>query len=293
MDHGLAPLGWVAPFVLCKSPCGPPRVAALSTRWWIGLLASGCRAALFGCASHPGPWCDALTLVSANVTTAEHLPVLSSVWSGPLLLAVQEPRCSLPARHRISAALAASSVVPLWHAESGFVGAAVRGMACRLSSVHVAERLLPRICLVTAYRGGGSPVHVLCLYAPADGSAAALAAGVSLASAALARAAELGQAPVFIVGGFNQDPLPVVTSAELALSGWRGLAHDLGATSTAGRRVDRVYANSAASALVLSVSLWWDLGLSTHAAAEVRLRAGPAPCSTAAPARPRLRAPLR
>ena len=159
--------------------------------------------------------------------------------------------------------------MPLWHAESGFVGAAVRGMACRLSPVPVAERLLPRLCLITAYRGGGSPFHVLCLYAPADGSAAALAAGVSLASAALAHAAELGQAPVFIVGDFNQDPLPAVSAAEFALSGWRDLAQDLGASSTSGRRIDRVFANPAAAALVTSAALRWDLGLSTHAAIEV------------------------
>ena len=263
----------------CRGPCGWgslwlwPR----SSRWWVLLLAPGARAAVFGRASHPGPWHEALTLVSANVTTAEHMPMLAAAWSGPLLLAAQEPRCSPASRSRVSAALAASATLPLWHADSGFVGAAVRGLACRLVGVDAPDRLRSRLCLVTAYRGGGSPVHVFCLYAPADGSASASADCLSLVASAMGHAAELGQVPVFFVGDFNQDPLPVLAEAELALSGWRDLAAGLGATSAGGRRIDRVYANPAAASLVSSVAVRWDLGLSTHAALEVCLRAGPPP----------------
>jgi len=139
------------------------------------------------------------------------------------------------------------------------------------------SHLSPRLCRVTAYSGGAFPIHAFNAYAPADGTAAAAADCTSLVLAALAAAAELGQAPAFLVGDFNQDPLPAAASAALALSGWRGLGAHLGPTTSpgggrAGRRVDYVFANASAAPLVETVLLRWDLGVATHAALAVRLR---------------------
>ena len=97
---------------------------------------------------------------------------------------------------------------------------------------------------------------------------------------ALLRAAEIGQVPCFIAGDFNQDPLPSGGAAALALAGWRDLGLELGPTTRpgggrSGRRIDRVYANTAAASLVRAVSLRWDTGIATHAAIEVLLEVGP------------------
>ena len=46
----------------------------------------------------------------------------------------------------------------------------------------------------------------------------------ALVKAAFQRAAEVGQVPCVLAGDFNQDPLPSLSAASLALAGWRDLA---------------------------------------------------------------------
>ena len=148
---------------------------------------------------------------------------------------------------------------------------------------------------LTFSSSGIAPFHAFVFYAPADGSAAAAADCATLLLASLQAAASLGQVPVLLAGDLNQDPLPPAAAAALALAGWRDLAEGLGPTSDGGRRIDRVYANPWASLLVSSAALRRDLGLATHAAVEVRLRAAPRPPFLAAHGRcllPRPFAPL-
>ena len=125
-------------------------------------------------------------------------------------------------------------------------------------------------------------LHIFNLYAPAAGSqvghSPAAAAGVcaEMLGLVLAEAAEVGQLPCFILGGFNQDPLPTAAAAALALGGWRDLGERHGVTTRpgggrVGRRVDRVCANAAAAQLVTKVGLRWDIGVATHGVIEVVL----------------------
>ena len=131
---------------------------------------------------------------------------------------------------------------------------------------------------------GGGPLHLLGIYAPCGAGRLDIGGNAcdALVKLALQRAAEIGQVPCMLAGDFNQDPLPSLSAAALALAGWRDLAADLGPTTRPGggrrgRRINRVYANAAAASWVRSVRVCWDTGIATHAAVVVGLSVGRSP----------------
>ena len=132
--------------------------------------------------------------------------MLLSAFDGPTVVVAEEVRCHLQPRGRVASALAAVSAQALWHGDSGYVGAAVRGVAARLGPLPLPERLGPRATHLQFVRD--RPLHAFSLYAPADGSASAAADCTALALAALEAAAALGQAPVLIASDLSQGPPP-------------------------------------------------------------------------------------
>ena len=109
--------------------------------------------------------------MSANLTTAERLPMALAAFEGPIAVAAQEARCHLQARGRLAAAVSSASAQVLWHGDSGYVGAAVRGAAARLRPLTLPERLGPRAAHLLCFRD--RPLHAFSIYASADGTAAA------------------------------------------------------------------------------------------------------------------------
>ena len=110
------------------------------------------------------------------------------------------------------------------------------------------------ICHATA------PIHLFNVYSTVGGGQAAATHCVSLVTAALQADSEIGHQPCFLLGDFNQDPLPPQASALLAVAGWVDLAEGLGLTTEPGfgrrgRRIDRAYASSQAAAIAKQVSL--------------------------------------
>ena len=200
-----------------------------------------------GFAANPGPWCPAgarLRVLSANVTSASSLPGLASALSSPFVVAAQEPRITVGVAEGVQAGLRAQQVVGLWpQGDSPLVAAFVRQVAARTFDVPVAERLSMRIARFTIFRAR-APIHLFNVYSTVGGSQAAANHCVSLVTAALQAASEIGHQPCFLLGDFNQDPLPPQASALLAVAGWVGLAEGLGLTTAPGfgrlgRRIDR------------------------------------------------------
>ena len=100
-----------------------------------------------------------------------------------------------------------------------------------------------------------------------------------------------GGVPVFILGDFNQAVIPARAAARLAGGGWFDLGRGLGPTcrqtraAGGGSRIDYVFCNPAAKALVSSCALEWGYGLCTHAAFKIGLQLGAPPSFPARRAR--------
>ena len=78
--------------------------------------------------------------------------MLLTALDGPVVVVAQEPRCQLGARGRVATALAAASAHVLWHGDSGYVAAAVRGVAARLLPLELPQRLGPRAAHLQFFR---------------------------------------------------------------------------------------------------------------------------------------------
>ena len=234
-----------------------------------------------GTASNPGPAVETFTLWVANVTTVVHVPMLAQALPAPGFIAAQETRGGPHALATAEAALRPSRA----HLASRLCGlelvaSVVKDCACKSFPIGEVEAWAgPRIEPVAA-QFGISVLHVINIYAPCQsqvGGPSAATACERLVHRALGIAAELGQVPCVIVGDFNQDPLPALAAAECALSGWRDLGSQLGPTTSpgagrAGRRIDRILANSQAAQALQAVRLRWDLGIATHAVLEATFR---------------------
>ena len=92
---------------------------------------------------------------------------------------------------------------------------------------------------------------------------------------ALAAAAELGHEPCFILGGFNQDPLPAQVAALMA---WGRSSVSPPRRALAGKAHEWTrHTSPQAAAIVRRVTLRWDLGIPLHAGIEVALDTGTPP----------------
>jgi hypothetical protein len=116
-------------------------------------------------------------------------------------------------------------------------------------------------------------------------------ANADLAMAAWGWLASLGDVPAFLAGDVNLVLEGSPLAGALAMAGWRGVFADAGPTCrpAAGppSRLDYVFANRAAAALVLGGALRWDLGLATRAALQFDVElapAAPAPLALRPPA---------
>ena len=225
-------------------------------RWHIQCLSAQARFSCFGIVANPGP---SFTLLSANITSVEHLPLLAAALCGDGVILVQEPRGTEVAADRVRSALRPFGVFAEPNlGKSQLVSCATRNGPLRNFELALAPRIGERVSHQAVGTGGGT-VHVLNVYAPCGAGRGGedTQQCEAILQAALLRAAEIGQVPCFIVGDFNQDPLPSGGAAALALAGWRGLGLELGPTTRPGggrngRRIDRVYANAAAATLSLS-----------------------------------------
>ena len=264
--------------------CLPAPAASLARPrgWHLALLSPCSLFSLSGRASHPGPPAAPFFVVSANCTSLDQLPLLAAVLGSPGFLALQEPRGSLDAASRArAAARPLGAKASSCFGSNQYLSCATKDAPLRLCPVELGGELADRLAHYVVEAGQGV-LHVFNVYAPCGSGryGSATDACSALLTAALALAAELGQAPCLVLGDFNQDPLPSQGAAMLAVGGWRDLALDLGATTRPGggrrgRRIDRVYANAAASAAVRSVELRWDTGIATHAALVVELDVAP------------------
>ena len=242
---------------------------------FLSLWAAFFLVACSGEASHPGP---RAVLVSANLTTLSRAPdVVDGV--GPWAGVFQEPRTTPGVLGATRARLRGAEVSLSADTHSSeYVRAAVRAGGLRASLLELAGELQGRVQHVVVH-WGGSPVHVLNLYAPPRDASSC----VTLVLAALEFAAGLGAAPCFLAGDFNQDPLPPAAAVALAVGGWRDLGSGLGATAESGRRLDRVYVNRPGAGIVRAVRVSWEFGLATHAALVLDLEVGAPPVYQRAP----------
>jgi hypothetical protein len=156
--------------------------------------------------------------------------------------------------------------------------AAAPDLAVRVHALEgISAAQAPRAQALSDHGGGGAALRFAHCYGWVQGPCDANA---DLAMAAWGWLASLGDVPAFLAGDFNLVLEGSPLAGALAMAGWRGVFAEAGPTCrpAAGQpsRVDYVFANRAAAALVLGGALRWDLGLATHAALQFDVLLAPA-----------------
>ncbi|CAK0820999.1 unnamed protein product [Prorocentrum cordatum] len=234
-----------------------------------------------GEASLPGPEGLAATVVVANVTR------WSASWRGllaadPAVVCAQEAR--IPSAEAEAAAAAARArgltLHPGQEQEGEHLLAAAHAPAkCQARAepmLGLSGRHPGRLQHVAVHFGFGRAVHFLNCYGYAGGQSDR-ERNVNLLIEAAGWLQGLGQAPAFLVGDLNFRIGDSGFEGVLGMAGWRDLLAAAGPTclpsSGEPSRIDYVLANPQALGLVQRVGLRWDLGIATHAALLVELRA--------------------
>jgi endonuclease/exonuclease/phosphatase family metal-dependent hydrolase len=141
----------------------------------------------------------------------------------------------------------------------------------------VDQRMRGRMQYAGIHFGRRRALHIVQLYGIADGSRTAADFNASLVLAAVAWLRSLGDVPALVVGDFNLNLAHAAIDAPLAMAGWVDVLAEAGPTcipsSGTPSRIDYVLANRPAKGLIEAASVRWDLGLSTHAALELKMRA--------------------
>jgi ribonuclease HI len=143
--------------------------------------------------------------------------------------------------------------------------------------VGIEQRMRGRMQYAVVHFGRRQALHIVQLYGIADGSKAAADFNASLVLAAVAWLSSLGDVPMLVVGDFNLNIAHAAIDAPLAMAGWVDVMAEAGPTcipsNGAPSRIDYVLASRPATALIETASLRWDLGLATHAALVLEMRA--------------------
>jgi endonuclease/exonuclease/phosphatase family metal-dependent hydrolase len=146
-----------------------------------------------------------------------------------------------------------------------------------MSMQGVEQSMRGRMQYAVIHFGRRRALHIVQLYGVADGSRAATDFNASLMLAAVAWLRSLGDVPSLVVGDFNLDIAHAAIDAPLAMAGWVDVLAEAGPTcipsTGAPSRIDYVFANRPAKAFIRAASVRWDLGLATHAALELEIRA--------------------
>jgi ribonuclease HI/endonuclease/exonuclease/phosphatase family metal-dependent hydrolase len=143
--------------------------------------------------------------------------------------------------------------------------------------VGVELRMRERMQYAVVHFGRKRALHIIQLYGLADGSRASIDFNVSIVTTAVGWLRSLGDVPALVVGDFNLNLAEVALDGPLAMAGWVDVFSNAGPTcipsNGAPSRIDYVLASRPARDLIERISIRWDLGLATHAALILEMRA--------------------